>query len=471
MEDKNQKGSAVIIALGAMLILLLIGSYFLSFAATEYKISKSQVQAMQTYYIAEAGINEAIWRLKNDPVWDTCFTSSTASCNCYEWATSSQRNADSLIQGSSYSISIKNSGCGNGEISTHATSTYGSQRIVKIKAYKALGSLTENSPVFSGSPSGEITIHASDINIYNGNIFSNNNINIKSSSEVNIYDNQSTGEQEGLAFAVNNINITSSYLNSSSSCSKKECGPNCPADNCPAEEKQMPAVDFDSASAASYKNKAISAQSQGQCEVIGKNYNGTTVTSTSQCLYTSNEFNSLLSAVGWNGSLTLNHKANGSATSTYYVTGGIDLKGQRSLEINGVLIADGDINIGEKLCWGLQCGFNQVQIQDPGFGIPSGMLSKKNINFDIYSSLRNSFAEGLIYSGGKMDFISLPNSFQVTGGMIAGKFSMFSVFQPLKFYFDEQKIREGIWGGPVPTGGVKPDFSPVITIDHWEEVY
>ncbi|MFA5743054.1 MAG: hypothetical protein WCX77_03295 [Candidatus Paceibacterota bacterium] len=470
-KSQRQKGSVIIIAMGALLVLLLLGSYFLSFAATEYKISKSQIQSLQTYYLAEAGINETIWHLKNDLSWSDCFTSSTASCNCIDWATSSYKDTSSLIPGSSYTMSIKNFGCGNGELSTQATSTSGSQRIVKIKAYKALGTLTENSPIFSGSPSGEITINTSNINIHDGNIFSNNNINIKSGSNVNIYNNPSTPGQEGLAFSYNNINVSGSSLNSSSSCSKKGCGPNCPADNCPPKKETMPGVYFDSAATSSYKNKAIAAQSQGQCDVAGKNYNGSTVFTNNKCLYTSSEFNSLLDDVGWNGTLILRHKANGTATSTYYVTGAVELKGQRKLEVNGVLVTDGDINIGQSLCWSWQCGFDQVNVNDPGVGIPSGLLSKGSINFGLYSSLMASSIDGVVYAGSKIDLISLPESFEVVGGMLASKLSMFSIMQPLEFYFDEQKIREGIWGGAVPTGGVQPEFSPVITIDHWEEIY
>ena len=471
IENRRQKGSVIIIAMGALLILLLLGSYFLSFAATEYKISKSQIQSLQTYYLAEAGINETIWRLKNDLSWSDCFTSSTASCNCIDWATSSYRNASSLIAGSGYVMSIKNSGCGNGELSTQATSTYGSQRTVKIKAYKALGTLTENSPIFSGSPSGEITINASNINIHDGNLFSNNNINIKSGSNVNIYDDPSTPEQEGLAFSYNNINVAGSSLNSSSSCSKKDCGLKCPADNCPPDKEAMPAVYFDSVASSSYKNKAIAAQSKGQCDVVGKDYNGSTVITSNKCLYTSSEFDSLLNNVGWNGTLILRHKANGTATSTYYVTGAVELKGQRKLEVNGVLVTDGDIDIGQSLCWSWQCGFDQVTVNDPGLGIPSGLLSKGSINFGLFSSLMSSSIEGIVYAGSKIDLISLPESFHVVGGMLASKFSMFSIMQPLEFYFDEQKIKEGIWGGSTPTGGIQSEFSPVITIDHWEEVY
>lgn len=460
-----------------MMILMLLASFFISFSTTEYKISKSQVQSIQTYYLAEAGVNEAIWRLKNDPAWEVCFTSSTASCNCTDWTTSTYKDTSALMPNSSYVISVANSGCGNGEISTNATSSAEgkfNQRLVKINIYKAIDSLTVNSPIFSGSPSGEITIHLSKVNVHNGNIFSNNNINVKSSSEVNVYDNPATPtstSQEGLIFAVNNANLTNSWVNSSSSCSKKGCESKCPADNCPPDDAFMPSVDFNSTSSSSYKNKSINAQNQGQCWVVGKDRNNSFVTTTPQCFFTEAQFNALLSKVGWNGTLILEHRANGTATSTYYVTGPVELRGGRRLIVNGVLVTDGDISIGERLCWGLQCGLDQVTVNDPGENIPSGLLSQGNISFDIFASLNEVNIEGIVYAGTQMDFISLPQSFVVTGGMLAAKFSMFSVFQPLEFYFDEQKIREGIWGGPVPTGGVKPAFSPIITIDHWEEVY
>jgi len=475
---RPQKGSAIIIALGAMMILMLLGSFFLSFATSEYKISKSQVQSIQTYYLTEAGINETIWRLKNDSSWSTCFTSSTASCNCINWTTSTYRDAGSLIPNSSYVMSVKDSGCGNGDLSTQATSTSEgkfNQRIVKIKAYKALSSATKDSPIFSGSASGDIDFTLSGINVYNGNIFSNHDVNITLLSTVNVYDNPSTPtstDQEGLVFANNNVNVSWSDLNASSSCAENTCESKCPSDSCPPTGNFMPSIDFDSSASSSYKNKATAAQNQSQCNVVGKNSSGSTVTSTSKCLYTSQAFDNLLNVVGYNGTLTLNYKANGSATSTYYVTGPVEIKGGRKLQIYGVLVADGNISIGENNCWGSQCGSDQITVYDPAApGVPSGILSKNNITFGIYSSFSDTNITGLVYSGNEIDLISLPKNFTVTGGLIANRFSMISVLQPLNFYYDENLINEGIWGGSVPSGGVHPAFSPVITIDHWEEVY
>jgi len=476
-KDQQQKGSVIIIAMGALFVLLLLGSYFLSFASTEYRISRSQIQSLQTYYLAEAGINETVWRLKNDTSWSTCFTSSTASCNCINWATSSYRNAGSLLPNAGYIMSVKNSGCGNSEFSVQATSTSENkfnQRVVKIKAYKALADIIKDSPIFSGSASGDINFTLSGINVYNGNIFSNHDVNVSLFSTVNVYDNQSTPtttNQEGLVFANNNVNVSWSTLNASSSCAENICDSRCPSGSCPPIGNFMPSIDFDSATAYSYKNKAIAAQSQGQCNVVGKNLNGSTVTSTSRCLYSSTEFDNLLKVVGYNGTLTLSYKTNGSATSTYYVTGPIEIKGGRKVKIYGALVADGSISIGENNCWGSQCGSDQITVYDPARGVPSGILSKSKITFGIYSSYSDTNIAGLIYAGDELSLISLPENFTVTGGVIANRFSLISVLQPLNFYYDEDIVNEGIWGGSVPSGGVHPAFSPVITIDHWEEVY
>ena len=64
----DQKGVIIIIASLTLGILLLLGIYFLSFTITESKISESQKVATKTYYLAEAGINEAIWKLDNDTI-------------------------------------------------------------------------------------------------------------------------------------------------------------------------------------------------------------------------------------------------------------------------------------------------------------------------------------------------------------------------------------------------------------------
>jgi hypothetical protein len=67
--------------------------------------------------------------------------------------------------------------------------------------------------------------------------------------------------------------------------------------------------------------------------------------------------------------------------------------------------------------------------------------------------------------------VSLPWGFKVVGGILARKFSLTSALSPVDIYLDNSKILEGVWAGPLPPGGGKPPYSPVVTIGHWEEAY
>lgn len=479
----KQRGVIVIIVFLALGILLLMGTYFLSFSVTESKISKSQEASFKTYYLAEAGANEAIWKLKNDETtsdgddsWKICFSGSSSEClDCNTWQNTFSRK---YTEDSTTTVTIMNSQCAKGDISATTTLFLSqskiSQRAIKVKVLKSFGSLTNDSSVFSGSPSGESTIQASLMNVYKGNMFSNNNINIKLGSQVNVYDSSTTTEQEGQVLANQNVNITWSTLQSSSTCAKNTCTAGICA-KCPVDFFEMPAIDFDSAASTSYKSRAQAAELQNQCSVVAQDAGGGTVATSSKCIFSSNEFEDLLWEVGPGGKLILEHKTNGIVFSVYYVEGTINLKGQRYLEINGALVADSTINIGETFCWGKGqqswCGFDQITILDPGTGYPSGLLTKGKINFGAYSSFEEISIVGLIYSQDEMRITSAPLLFSVTGGMMARKFTLSSAFFPLNIYLNNDIIREGVWGSADPPEGQVVPYSPVVTVEHWEETY
>jgi len=481
---QEQKGVIIIIVSLALAILLLMGSYLLSFTIAESKISKSQTISIKTYYLAEAGVHEAIWKLKNDPVWQENFENEP---DCHNWQSSFVRN---YLPNTTTTITIQNVQCAKGEIIATSTVSLAAgkiaQRVVKVKVLKALGSLTEDSPIISGSPSGETTIQASIMNVYDGNIFINNNFNIKLWSEVSVYDNAGTPDTlEGKVLVVNNNNLSwNSTLNADSICAKNICHTTstcecqdfekfeqCTIESCPPQALATPTIDFDSDNPSSYKNKANQAQQQGQCSIVGKNSGETVVVTSHNCLFSEDEFADLLWQVGEGGKLVLEHQTNGLAVSTYYVEGGINLKGGRHLEIDGVLVADKTINIGEKYKWGGDHGFNQITISDPGYGFPSGLLTKGKMNFGMHSSFGDTNITGLIYSQDEMRLTSLPHTFNVVGGIVARKFSLVSAWNSLNIYLDNDIIIEGVWGGLKPPAGEKPPYAPVVTVEHWEESY
>lgn len=473
MNSFSQKGVIVVITSLALGILLLLGAYLLSFTTIESKTAQSQAVSVKTYYLAEAGIQEAIWKLKNDQVWEDGFEQEPG---CENWQGSFTRN---YLPQTTTTVSIQNFQCARGEIV--ATSTFAlaggktAQRVVKVKVLKALGSLTEDSPVFAGAPSGESTIQASLINIY-GNTFVNNNFNVKLWSQVLV---------EGKALVVgNNIVSWGSTFNAGSICAKNTCQTTstcacldqekfdqCTSSACPPKAVAMPTIDFDSADPGSYKSRAESAELQGQCSIVGKNSSGATVLTSADCIFSAQEFEDMLWAVGENGKLVLEHRTNGSAVSTYYVGGGVNLEGARRLEINGVLVADGTINIGEQSKWKGDSGSSQLTVNDPGNGVPSGLLTKAKINFGIYSAFQDVSITGLVYSQDEIRMVSLPRTFEVTGGIVARKFSLTSAWSPLNIYLDNDIILEGVWGSDTPPAGGRPPYSPVVTVEHWEESY
>ncbi len=452
---KQEKGAIIIISALMLAILLLLSSYFLRFTLIDFKISKAQEKSAQGYYLAEAGINEALWKLENDAEWKTNFETQL------DWSDSFIRE-NVFFDNSSYSVEIENLERANAQIISTALIDDSIQRITKVKVFKTLGTLTYDSGVFSGGSSENIDIHSSVINIYNGNLFSNNNLNIKFFSTVSVYDDPETADiLEGKTLAGGNINISGfSSLTTESSCSKDMCESECLFDECPPGEISMPMVDFDSDSVDSYKNRAQANQDIGNCSVLCNDIECDT-----KCIYAKSEFENLLWQIGAGGTLTLNNEIT-------YVTGNINLKGKRYLEVNGVLVADGTIDIGEKWCWKkgwtIGCGNNQITVNDIGAELPSGILTKGKMNFGLYSSYTDTNITGLIYANNEIKFISMPNSFNITGGILARKVSTTSAWQGLNIYLNNAIICKGVWAGTIP-----PDDqdSPVIAIERWEESY
>ena len=69
----NNKGIAIIFIILIIFILLFLAFYFLSFSTIEKRIAKSQTAGLQAYYLAEAGVNEMIWLIKNDSTYRNNF--------------------------------------------------------------------------------------------------------------------------------------------------------------------------------------------------------------------------------------------------------------------------------------------------------------------------------------------------------------------------------------------------------------
>lgn len=435
-----EKGTLLILAVLVLGIMMLLGTYFLTFSLTEFRISESQKTATQTYYLAEAGINEAIWKLKNDPEWSNDFVTAPV---CEDWATSFERNLPS----GSYKVSIKNSSCGNGVVT--ATSSVGSaKRRVETSVFKAQANPVSDFNIFTGGPSENMSIKFTDpLNIYGGDIFCNNNLNIKWSSKVNI-------DSDKKALVHQNLNVSGGSVLNATSCAKNLCETGCEVGECPPSQIGMPQIDFDSASTTSYFKKAENSD----CSFIRTD--GKT-----NCVFTPNEFEDLM----WDNYPTLSLPS----STVSYVTGDVNIRAAQELTVRGVLAADRDINIGEDNCWNhpdppfSRCGFCQLKIYRPGTPAdnePAGILAKRKINLGSFAGFGSHalYMEGLIYAGAELDFSGAQALTEIHGGIAARKLSFNSMWNRIDMYLDSDVVEDTF---------SETFYSPLITVNHWEEEY
>lgn len=406
----NKKGFVLVTAIFIMLLMLTLGIYATSFVITEMKISDSQANSVKTYYLAEAGVAEAIWRLKNDPTWKSGFEDTA------DW-TMDYTRTPALYSNGSYNIQITNSEKAKGDIIVTASLNLGAnstQRVVKTSVYKATGeSVIGRNGEYAD---GNIDMSGSILQVFNGGFFSNGNIIINYSSIIS-----ATGDVGATGNIIKNHNstITASSTHASN-------------DNPPAPLPiPMPAVSFDNASdPLSYKSRANQ-------------------------IYTADQFSDLLYE-NKGQTLTLD--------GITYVTGAVDIYGSNDLIINGALVADGNIVIGKDTnhcCWGSNC-YNSasVTINSMASGTPSGLLSKGRVDFESCADTFNG--TGLIYANDKINILSLTKSVNVIGALVARKLTLTSLWEGVRITFDTTIVNSGLGSAT---------FSPVVTVDHWEEEY
>lgn len=445
----DQKGVIIIIAFLTLGILLLLGIYFLSFTITESKISASQEIATKTYYLAETGINEAIWKLNNDTIttdgddaWKSDFVDKNKNSYPNYWTDTFNGGED---LGGSYAVTIQNIALAQGEITSTATIDLPggktAQRVIKIGVFKAIGTPTEDIAVFSGGKGkhDEMKIKNSVIDIDNGeggDIFSNGDVKLEKKGEITV----------DKIRAVKKIKKPKKekdwpILNVNAICAKDTCEGDCTEEDCPPDSIGMPKVNFDKGE-NSYKKQAEAA--------------GT--------LYTQKEFEDLLWKVGDGGTLTLSNISN----IVIYVKGSVRLRGNRNLVINnGVLVAEKNIEIGKKKDWkrGDEKHEGDCQLtitNDPIIegGAASGLLAKGKIEFGEYAS---STIAGLLYAGKEIKFkkMKTPNTLTLTGGIMAKKVR-FEDLEEINITLNDTVIHNVL---------ENQIYSPLVIIEHWEESY
>lgn len=407
---KNRSGVALIITMLMMSLLLFLAIYFLNFSVVEKRISQSQTLGVRSYYLAEAGVAEMIWRLKNDANYKNSFESDPA------WTVLFDRQNPFGQAGESYHVRLTNTSEAHGEIiSTGFIIINGnviSQRVIKTNVYRAMGEVGDIIEV-GGYADGNIDISLSRVNFLNGNAHSNNVFTVNGLSVVEIAnDLKCVGNFNKHWLSA--VNVGGSIY------AKNE--PYTPA----AQEIVMPAIDFNSSDPGSLKNRADK-------------------------VYTQAQFDALMAS---NQNLIINDKIT-------YVSGDVRVEGDQDLTINGLLVVENDFIVGNKYCRGSRCGASNLIINHI-VGEPSGVLAKKKVNFETNLDIVN--VHGVIYANDQLNVLSFPlgQDFDFYGGLIARKLTITSCWQPINITLDAEILTSAL---------DITQFSPIITVEHWEEEY
>ncbi len=383
-------------------MMILIVSFYLNGIMQEIKITNITSQSPDAYYLAESGVQEAIWKLQNDAVWKNNFETDPA------WSATITRN--NVFGGpGSYTVTVANIALANAFIT--ATSTIpvrdtSAERVITTNVFKALNPLpTDSVTVFAND---ELEITASVINVTGGDLFTNSDVDINFFSNVTV---------AGDTAAVNDVDVS---LTSSLATTGIYDANSPPIPS----EILMPAIDFDSADPLSYKSRAAQ-------------------------IYTAGDFSQLL-----------NNTPNLVLNGITYVTGNINIKKGHNITINGALVSDGSVTVGNGFSaspTAATLDINHVPNE------PSGLLAKSNITFG--SGQTNITIDGLIYSGSSFkiqDGLLQNVNFSVNGGMVAQNVDFIGIWHPLNITLSQVNVNEAL-GSPL--------YSQVLLINHWEEEY
>src|SRR3990167_1737282 len=130
----NTQGFLLISSLFVLTTMIVIVSFYLNAIIQNVKTSKILNTTPQVYYLAEAGIQEAFWKLQNDAAWKNSFETDP------NWQATITR-ADVLAPGGAYAVSVVNNGLADATITATSTLAVAStvvQRVVETSVFKAL---------------------------------------------------------------------------------------------------------------------------------------------------------------------------------------------------------------------------------------------------------------------------------------------------------------------------------------------
>ncbi len=410
----KHKGYILISVLVIMMVMLAITYYLADALFSEAAIARNQKGATIAFHLAEGGVQEAIWRIRND-------TNIPGAKDTFLNTTNGRTDFDhdpALLTGGSYDVSIQNTAKAVATITSTGYFSMGlktAQRRIVVNVTKAVDppAYDYDGAIFTGGSTGEedITLTVTTLNITGGGSLISNRDIWYTLSDINVDKN---------IIAKRNIRNVFSDVTVGGLVSENDPG-----------TYVMPTVDVIS-----------------ECSVNSDSYKCRATTDPANHYYTANQFQQLLQQ---QGSVTLD--------GIVYVAGnlGVTIEREQSVTVNGVFVVEGSIDVGKPQRSGtLQ--INHVE------GKPSGVITLGKLTCWAYSDIDIT---GLVYVGDRFSFDPYygigTQDINITGGVLARRFEGRGI-RTVNIVFNKDLINEAIPDNPTTQ-------APVIQIQHWEEEY
>lgn len=420
--EKSKTGYVMIIVLIMMMVLVAASYLYADALFSELIIARNNKGAQAAFSLADAGVQEAIYRVQYDPTANNTFRYTETGQTTFN-------HNPALINNGSYSVTIQNISFGTATITSVGLFQMGlrtARREIRVSIAQATSPppYDDDAALFShsagGQSTGDFEFDDATIIVYGGSIASGRDISL---------DDTTMTIEKGVRYDRNLVSDDSTVncnclIEDDGDPLTTQCGdnPGCAFQSQPAG--QMPEVDFDSSSLNSYKQRAVS---------LGQYYDSQ---------------NDFFTETGFSAGTTKTF------SGVIYIEGSLDLDSNRTLIMNGVVAGSGTITIGKNS--GPQAN-GTLTINNPGPGQASGVLTLHDF---IINRNGNFSGTGLIYSGIKVDIQNSNNNVELTGGILSRRILVNE--RTLIVHFDQAIINQTL---------DNPSETPVIEINHWEEEY
>lgn len=420
-KGKNLRAYVSIVVLILMMVLLSASYFYASSLLGELAIARNNRASSVAFSLAEAGVQEAIYRVKQ--------TGSSERTQFARQNGFSTFNHDPalLLQGG-YTVDIINSGpyvASVKSVGTYRTGNRLTRREIRVGIAEASAAYAGGA-IFGAGGAGEsiadLDFWAAAVNIFKGSIFSNRDINLKFGANLNVESAYTDPLDSNIR--IDAVDVFRNLINQTSQL----------ACNCLIEDDGDP--NTLQCSPPPGCNPSPLAATLGMPQ-MNFDYYKTLATLQGQYFASQNDFKNNFpenSAKTYNG--------------VVYVDGTLDIDDNRNLTMNGVLASSASISVTK--------GHLTIAPGADGF---SGVLSQRDF---IVGSEGNFNGTGLVYTSDRAEFDSSTiYSMNLVGGILTRR-TWFSGYRAVNITLDPTVINNTLKNS---------GESPVIEVNHWEEEY